>query len=446
MRFLRVLVLSLPFWLAGLLPAQEAVAPAAPAATPATTPAGSDAATQAAAAVGSGAVETALPDFVEYLVDLTLEVFGVKNAANTWQHWAIAAVITVLFYVLRKVVATAAFGLFKRLTARTQTTLDDELIAAWHKPVAAFIAVLGAIIAIKVLKLSPEADNAFRYLKTIALSVVALWFFISTVSTILDHLQSVAKHKGAAVAAFMPWIKKTIITLFLIFGVLIAAQSLGADVKAFLAGLGIGGLAFALAAQDTIANVFGSVVVAVDQPFRIGEFVQIGSHQGTVEDIGLRSTKLRTPARTLVVIPNKTVAGEAINNFSRMPQRRVDQTIGLTYSARSAQIEGLLEDIRGLLKNDSDIHQDSTTVHFLNYGASSLDIQIIYFTADPDAKKAFTTRERINLAIMRLVEARGLSFAFPTQTIEFSGPIAERLAGLAPAPANPAAPAAAPAA
>ena len=421
MRFLRVLILSLPFWFTGLLCAQEAAAP--------------DLATQAAAAVGSGAVETAPPDFVEYLVDLTLGLFGVKNAGNTWQHWAIAGVITVLFYVLRKIVANFVFGLFKRLTARTRTTLDDELITAWHKPVAAFIAVLGAVIAIKVLKMTPEADQAFRYLKTIAFSVVALWFFISTVSTILDHLQDVAKAKGAAVAAFMPWIKKTLITLFLIFGVLIAAQSLGADVKAFLAGLGIGGLAFALAAQDTLANVFGSVVVAVDQPFRIGEFVQIGAHQGTVEDIGLRSTKLRTPARTLIAIPNKTVAGEAINNFSRMPQRRVDQTIGLTYAAKSSQIEGLLEDIRSLLKNDADVHQDFVTVHFLNYGASSLDVQITYFTADPDARKCFVTRERVNLAIMRLVEARGLGFAFPTQTIEFSGAIAERMAGLKSGPA-----------
>ncbi len=443
MRFLRVLFLSLPFWLAGLLSAQEAEAPASAGSTATTSVvAAHDASTQAVAALGGGAVETAPPDFVEYLVDLTLALFGVKSAGNTWQHWAIAGVITFLFYVLRKVVANVVFGIFKRLTARTETTLDDELISAWHKPVAAFIAVLGAVIAIKVLKMTPEADQAFRYLKTIAFSVVALWFFISTVSTILDHLQAVAKAKGAAVAAFMPWIKKTLITLFLIFGVLIAAQSLGADVKAFLAGLGIGGLAFALAAQDTIANVFGSVVVAVDQPFRVGEFVQIGAHQGTVEDIGLRSTKLRTPARTLIAIPNKTVAAEAINNFGRMPQRRVDQTIGLTYSSKPEQIEGLLEDIRGLLTRDPAIHQEFIAVNFINYGAYSLDIQIIYFTADPDARKAFATRERINLAIMRLVEARGLGFAFPTQTIELSGPVAERLAAARSAAAAGAPPAA----
>lgn len=423
-------MLSLPFWLAGLLAAQEAAAPAA-----------SDAGTQAVAAVGSGAAETAPPDFVEYLVDLTLEVFGVRNAGNTWQHWSIAVLITVLFYVLRKVVAKGVFGVFKKLTARTRTTLDDELIAAWQKPVACFIAVLGAVIAIKVLKLSPEADQAFRYLKTIALSVVALWFFISTVATILDHLQAVAKARGAAVAAFMPWIKKTLITLFLIFGVLIAAQSLGADVKAFLAGLGIGGLAFALAAQDTLANVFGSVVVAVDQPFRVGDFVQIGSHQGTVEDIGLRSTRVRTPDRTLISIPNRTVANEAINNFTRMPQRRVLQTIGVTYGSRRGQVEGLVSDIRAYLTGHPLVHQQTILVHFLNFGPSSLDIQIIYFAADPDGVKTMDLRHEINLEIMRLVEARGLGFAFPTQTIEFGESAARAFSTrTAPPSASPPAP------
>jgi MscS family membrane protein len=369
-------------------------------------------------------------------VDLTLELFGVNNVGNTWQHWTIAAFITLLFYVLRKVVANAVFNLFKRLTARTRTTLDDELIASWHRSVSAFIAVLGAIIAIKVLKLSPQADHAFRYLKTIALSVVALWFFISTVSCILDHLHAAAKAKGKAVAAFMPWIKKTIIAILLIFGVLIAAQSLGADVKAFLAGLGIGGLAFALAAQDTLANVFGSVVVAVDQPFRIGDFVQIGSHMGSVEDIGLRSTRLRTPDRTLITIPNRTVANEAINNHTRMPQRRVLQTIGVTYGSRRDQVDGLVADIRALLTGHPLVHKQTILVHFLNFGASSLDIQIIYFAADPDGVKTMDLRHEINLELMRLVEARGLSFAFPTQTIEFAGAIAERMA----AAGRPAAP------
>jgi len=386
-------------------------------------------ATQAAAAVASGAVDRGRSaDLVEHLVDLALGLFGVSSAGNTWQHYTIAALILTISYVLRRVVTTIVFGLIKRLSAKTESTLDDELATTLQKPVAAFIAVLGAMMAVKVLKLSVEADHARVYVQTVAFAIVGLWLALVTLSTVVDHLQGVAKRRELGVAAFMPWIKKALIVVVLIFGVLVAAQSLGADVKAFLAGLGIGGLAFALAAQDTLANVFGSVVVAVDQPFRVGEFVQIASHSGTVEDIGLRSTKLRTPQRTLVIIPNKTVASEAINNFSRMPQRRIEQTIGLTYGSKPDQLEALVNDIRALLQGAPEIHQEFIAVNFLNFGASSLDIQIIYYAADPDLKKAFDLRERVNLAVMRLVEKHGLSFAFPTQTIEFAGAIAERLA------------------
>ncbi len=387
-----------------------------------------DAATQAAAAVASGAAARGrAPDFVEQLVDLALGLFGVSSAGNTWQHYTIAALILIISYVLRRVVTTIVFGLIKRLSAKTESTLDDELATTLQKPVAAFIAVLGAVMAVKVLKLSPEADHARVYVQTVAFAIVGLWLALVTLSTVVDHLQSVAKRRELGVAAFMPWIKKALIVLILVFGVLVAAQSLGADVKAFLAGLGIGGLAFALAAQDTLSNVFGSVVVAIDQPFRIGETVQIGAHTGTVEDIGLRSTKLRTPQRTLVIIPNKTVASEAINNFSRMPQRRIEQTIGLTYGSKPDQLEALVNDIRALLRGAPEIHQEFIAVNFLNFGASSLDIQIIYYAADPDLKKASDLRERVNLAVMRLVDQHGLSFAFPTQTIELAGAIAERL-------------------
>lgn len=387
-----------------------------------------EATTQAAAAVASGAAgRDRAPDFVEQLVDLALGLFGVSSAGNTWQHYTIAALILIISYVLRRVVTTFVFGLIRRLSAKTESTLDDELATTLQKPVAAFIAVLGAVMAVKVLKLSAEADHARVYVQTVAFAIVGLWLALVTLNTVVDHLQGVAKRRELGVAAFMPWIKKALIVLILVFGVLVAAQSLGADVKAFLAGLGIGGLAFALAAQDTLSNVFGSVVVAIDQPFRIGETVQIGAHTGTVEDIGLRSTKLRTPQRTLVIIPNKTVAGEAINNFSRMPQRRIEQTIGLTYGSKPDQLEALVNDIRALLRGAPEIHQEFIAVNFLNFGASSLDIQIIYFAADPDAKKAFDLRERVNLAVMRLVEQHGLSFAFPTQTIEFAGAIAERL-------------------
>jgi MscS family membrane protein len=227
----------------------------------------------------------------------------------------------------------------------------------------------------------------------------------------------------------MPWIKKTLIVVFVIFGALMTAQSLGADVKAFLAGLGIGGLAFALAAQDTIANLFGSVVVAIDQPFKIGETVRIGAFTGTVEDIGLRSTKLRAVDRSLIIIPNKTVAAEAVTNLARFTERRVEQVIGLTYDTSSEQLEAIVEDFRTLILAESEVEEDSVQVFFRDYSASSLDIWLVYVAKDADFKKHMRLRQRINLAMMRAVQARGLSFAFPTQTLELGASAAKSLMG-----------------
>ena len=174
-------------------------------------------------------------------------------------------------------------------------------------------------------------------------------------------------------------------------------------------------------------------MVVLDRPFKVGDYIRIGSCEGTVEDIGLRSTRLRSSARTQIVLPNKTAAAESIINYTRMPQRRVDQTIGLTYNTTAEQMEGVLADIRKILQEDPGVHQEFVTVNFTAYNESSLDIQITYFTADPDFRKHLNVRERINLKIMRAVVARGLSFAFPTQTLHVDDEVARKLAGVKPA-------------
>jgi MscS family membrane protein len=216
------------------------------------------------------------------------------------------------------------------------------------------------------------------------------------------------------------------------------AQSQGADVQAVLAGLGIGGLAFALAAQDTIANVFGSVVVAFDQPFRVGEAVRIGGFTGTVEEIGLRSTKVRGDDRSLLIIPNKTVATENIVNLSRFDGRRVDQVLSLTYASRPADLEALVSELRQTIASEPEVDPSAVHVYFRDFTASSLDIWIFYRIRDPDLRKHLALRQRLNLAFMRLVEARGLAFAFPTQSYVLEVADASR-AGAAP-PAPPPAP------
>ena len=380
--------------------------------------AGPDVATQAAAAVASGNVPTPhTPDFLEHMVDLILEAFDIRSSGNTVTHYAIALLITLIAYVLRRVVTTFIFGFFRKLASRTETTLDDKLFPALEGPVKGAIVVVGTVASIKVLKLSATADQTLGYAYTAAFSLVVFWGFLRAFNTVLDHLQEVAREKHTSLAPFMPWIKKTLLTIVFVFGVLMIAQSLGADVKAFLAGLGIGGLAFALAAQDTLANVFGSVVVAVDQPFKIGEVIKISGSIGTVEDIGLRSTKLRLIDKSLMVIPNKTVAAESIVNLSRFTGRRVEQVIGLTYDTTAAQMDEIVAEFKRLILAETEVDPTSVICYFRDYNASSLDIWMVFNVIDPDFHKHMQLRQRLSLAFMRAVAARGLSFACPTQTV-----------------------------
>ncbi len=384
-----------------------------------------DTTTAAAAAVTTGKVPPT-PDFLEHLVDATLGIFNVRSSENTVTHYAIAILFLIGALFLRRAVTTFIFGFLKKMAARTETTLDDKLFPALEAPVATFIMLTGIFAALKVLKLPVATDQAIGYGSTVAFSLVTFWGMLRAFDAVLDHAQEVALKKQMGVAAFMPWIKKTLVTIFVIFGLLMVVQSLGFDVKALLAGLGIGGLAFALAAQDTIANLFGSIVVAIDQPFKIGETVKIGASTGLVEDIGLRSTKIRLADKSLVILPNKMVSSEAIVNLSRFTARRVEQVFGLTYDTKPEQMEAVVGEIRQLIEREPEVNPASVHVYFRDLSASSLDIWTAYEIKDPDFAKHMALRQRLNLAIMRAVGARGLAFARPTSVMPLDGPVAKQ--------------------
>lgn len=397
----------------------------------ATTAADAEAAnnTAVAAALATGKANAHTPDLLEHMVDVVLELFDVKSTENTVSHYVISALFLVGAILLRKFVTTIFFNQLKKLASKTQTTLDDKLFPAMESPVATFVMVTGIFAALKVLKLTSTVDRSIAAGSTVAFSLVIFWGLLRAFNAIIDHASEIAREKQMGIAAFMPWIKKSLVALFVVVGGLMTIQSLGYNVSTILQGLGIGGLAFALAAQDTIANLFGSIVVAIDQPFKIGETVKIGSHTGTVEDIGLRSTKLRLADKSLVVMPNKMVSSEAVVNLSRFTQRRVEQVLGLTYDTTPDQLAAVVEDIRTLLLGDAEIDPTSVLVYFRDLSASSLDIWVVYASKDADAKRSFALKQRMNLAMMRAVSARGLSFAFPTSVMHLDGPVAKALTG-----------------
>jgi len=368
------------------------------------------------------------PDLLEHLVDSVLEAFNVNSSGNTVAHYALAAIFLVIGLLLRRVVTNILFHYLKKLAARTETTLDDKLFPALEAPTATFVMLVGIFSALKVLKLSAGTDHYIASGATVAFSLNLFWGLLCALDAFIDHAHEIAREKQMGVAAFMPWIKKTLITLFAVLGVLLTVQSLGYNVSTILQGLGLGGLAFALAAQDTIANLFGSIVVAIDQPFKLGETVKIGASTGTVEDIGLRSTKIRLVDKSLVVIPNKTVSSEAIVNLSRFTARRVEQVLTLTYDTTPAKMEAIVEEIRGLILREDPVDASSVLVYFRDLSASSLDIWVVYQTKESDFARHMALRQKLNLAFMRAVAAHGLEFAYPTSVMHLDGPIAKQIA------------------
>jgi MscS family membrane protein len=349
------------------------------------------------------------------------------NVEDGLFHGIACGIIIIATIALRRFVTNIVFNRLKKLAAKTETTLDDKLFPALEDPVAALVLVLGVFAALTALQLSEPVDHLITMAAMVATLAVILWGFIGAGGAILTHFEEIAHERRLTVATFMPLIKKTLFVFTVVVGLLLIADSVGMKIGVFLTSLGIGGLAFALAAQDTIANLFGSFVVVVDQPFKVGDNVKIGAVEGVVEDIGLRSTKLRPPGKNLVVIPNKTVANEAIVNNSRYVQRRVEQVIGLTYDTTAEQIEAVVAEIRRIIRSEAEVDPASVLVFFRDFGASSLDLWVVYLTKDPTFEAHLALRQRINLAMMRAVAAHGLSFAFPTQTLHLDGPVAKAL-------------------
>jgi len=214
----------------------------------------------------------------------------------------------------------------------------------------------------------------------------------------------------------IPLIRQAIQVVLLVIGGLYIADAAGIDVWQLAAGVGIGGLAFALAAQDTVANVFGSINIFVDRPFQIGDWVQIGKVEGVVEEVGFRSTRVRTFYNSLVTIPNSQITNANVDNLGVRPRRRIKMTLGLTYNTPVDKVQAYVEGIRAILAAHPYV-QRTYEVQFYNLGASSLEILVYYHVVTPGWHEELNTRSQNLMEFMRLADQLGVQFAFPSTSV-----------------------------
>jgi MscS family membrane protein len=304
-----------------------------------------------------------------------------------------------------------------------RATLRGAVLNALDGPLRWAVLVVALWIAFVVLTARTELSEALSSEREGRLFLVSvmpflMWFALRLVSNLTALWLLRAKHTETTFDdQLVPVVRKLGKVAVVIVGALLIVQNLGGQVGSLLAGLGIGGAALALASKDTIANLFGSIVVFVDRPFQVGDWVEIGEHEGTIEEVGLRVTRIRTFANSLITVPNSSLTTTPIENWSRMRKRRLKLTLGVTYDSTPAQLQAGVAAIREVLRGDERISQDFMLVNFTDFGPSSLDIFVYAFTLTTRWDEYMQIREELLLEFMRRFEQLGLSFAFPSQSL-----------------------------
>lgn len=271
---------------------------------------------------------------------------------------------------------------------------------------------------LKLLLLPEEVLNYLYAGVKFFAAAVGVWSFYRMVDLVAGFFQARAdKTHNKLDDLLVPLVRKTLKVLITLFGLVFMAKVVGWEIKNILAGLSIGGLALAFAARETLGNLFGSITVLLDRPFQIGDSVTIGDHEGTVEAVGFRSTRIRTFYDSMVTIPNADCVNMAIDNMGRRRARRFKTVISVTYSTTPEQLEAFCEGIRELIRQHPLMQNDNFKVYANEFAASSIDIMLYCFFATTDWGISLRERHALILDIMRLAQKLQVEFAFPTQTV-----------------------------
>lgn len=330
----------------------------------------------------------------------------------------LACVIIIAGFFMRRIFVNFLIALLKRMTRRTGTDLDDELIHAIDPPARLLIVAAGFSIAFWLIGIPVHGQSFAGHILRTVVAFAVFWGLYRAGDILAGLFERVARktHNGMD-DMLVPYVNRGIKVIVVIIGVSVIAKEWDYDLGALLTGLGLGGLALALAAQETIANLFGGITIMVDKPFVIGDWIQTPDVEGTVEDIGFRSTRIRTFDQALVTVPNSGLAKSNITNWSRMGKRKVSFNFSVTYDTTAQQLELLLSRIRDMLEGHPGIHHDTIFVNFDSFGENGLDILIYFFTKATDRKGYLDVKEDVNLRLMHILDELGIKLAYPSVSV-----------------------------
>ncbi len=317
------------------------------------------------------------------------------------------------------ILATILHRVGRSIAVRTETPVDDRLLDRLSNPFRLLLAV--ALFAAGSVPLALSVP-AYRLLSTLEVASAVLaftWGLLRCVDVAAElYIERLKKEERRALISVVPLARRVVKAVVLALALVALLQNVGFDVTGLIAGLGVGGLAVALAAQKTIANLFGGVSLVADQPIRVGDFCKFGDEKmGTVEEIGIRSTRVRTLDRTLVTIPNSEFSEFQLENYGARDRIRLYAILGLRYETSPDQLRHVLAELRKLLVAHPRVSDSPARVRFVGFGAHSLDLEVFAYVLTSDWNEFLKVREDIFLRTMDIVRESGTGFAFPSQTL-----------------------------
>ncbi|PLX26025.1 mechanosensitive ion channel protein MscS [Candidatus Parcubacteria bacterium] len=349
-------------------------------------------------------------DFLENLK--TISLWG-----NSGYDYVVAIVVFVAFLFLLKIFQAIILARLQKIALKTSTDFDDILIEIFRKIKPPFYFFVAVYFAIKSLVL-PELINKILLVLFI---VVIVYEVIRGVERIVDYLfrkyleknqdEDTDVHSEAMIKLMQVLIK---VALW-IFGLIMILSNLGIDVTSLVAGMGIGGIAIALALQNVLGDLFSAFSIYMDKPFKVGDYIVVGTDSGVVEKIGMKTTRIRTLQGEQLVVSNKELTSARIQNFRRMEKRRVSFTLGVTYDTAPEKLAAIPKMVEDII-NKVDL-AEFDRCHFAEYADSSLNFEIVMYVDSKEYNDYMDARQEINMDIYNSFAKEGIDFAYPTQTI-----------------------------
>lgn len=352
-----------------------------------------------------------------------------NDILTTLQPWYPSIGSFLFFTVLRYLYKNVILRLLHTINNKVSFKHGEDVLNAFEKPINIVLFVIAFYSAINLAPIA--ALNNLVVVDRLLRSSIALSFFWgcynisdTTHGIMLEILDKAGIRSEDSLSNIFATVLRLIIVVLCFVTI---AREWNYDISGFIASLSIGSVAVAFAAKDALANVFGSLIIVLDKPFKTGDWIMANKVEGIVENVSFRSTCIRTFPQELVYIPNSLMSNTPITNYTLREKRRVDFTLGLTYSTTAAKIEDLIARIKDYLAHNPKIYADDIRVHFTTYNASSLDIRVTCYARTGKHVEYLNILQEINLQTMKLMEEAGVSCAFPSTSIYFETPLQEQL-------------------